>query len=88
MPFLILSWIPDREASPSDPQLDAAVQFFLGLYTESLDYIDDLPSVMRMNLTSPWRFWFDCVTSIPWSCMDLHSYLVPAHRTPSDSDRR
>ncbi len=57
-------------------QVEAFVQFFLGRYSEDLTYEDDLLVSLQRNLTSVSGFWFDCVTSIPWSYMDLHLYLV------------
>ncbi len=56
--------------------MEAFVQFFLGRYAVNLTYEDDLGASLRRNLTSISGFWFDCVTSIPWSYMDLHQYLV------------
>ncbi len=56
--------------------MEAFVQFFLGRYSEDLTYEDDLLVSLQRNLTSVSGFWFDCVTSIPWSYMDLHQYLV------------
>jgi hypothetical protein len=56
--------------------VEAFVQFFLGRYSEDLTYEDDLLVSLQRNLTSVSGFWFDCVTSIPWSYMDLHQYLV------------
>ena len=35
--------------------------------------------VLRRNVTSVSGFWFDCITSIPWSYLDYAAYLV---RTP------
>ena len=41
-------------------------------------YIDSFSIIARRNIASLTGFWFDCVTSIPWSCIDLHLYLVRA----------
>ena len=60
-------------------QVEAFLRFFLGTFDVDLTYDDDLLSVARKNVCSPSGFWFDCVTSIPWSYMDLHFYLVPSH---------
>ena len=38
--------------------------------------MDDLPWIFKSNLMSPFGFWFDCVTSIPWSCLDFHTHQV------------
>ncbi len=52
------------------------MQFFIGFYTHELKYFDDLRVVARRNLSSPYRFWFDSVTSIPFSYIDLTIYRV------------
>ena len=39
-------------------------------------YIDDWRSVAAQLCLSTTGIWFDIVTSIPWSFMDLHAYLV------------
>ncbi len=39
-------------------------------------YIDNWRLVAAKLCMSPTGIWFDCVTSIPWSFIDLHSYLV------------
>ena len=57
-------------------QVEAFTQFFLGYYTQDMTYKDDLSGTIRRNLSSISGFWFDCITSIPWSFMDLHFYLV------------
>jgi hypothetical protein len=57
-------------------QVEAFVQFFLGSYSQDLTYQDNLLMSLKRNLSSVRGFWFDCVTSIPWSYMDLHVYLV------------
>jgi hypothetical protein len=45
-----------------------------------MTYQDDILVSLRKNLTSVSGFWFDCVTSIPWSYIDLHFYLVRSAR--------
>ncbi len=57
-------------------QVEAFTQFFLGYYEEDMTYQDDFVVSLKRNLSSISGFWFDCVTSIPWSYMDLHFYLV------------
>ena len=57
-------------------QVEVFTQFFLGYYTQDMTYKDDLSGSIRRNLSSISGFWFDCITSIPWSFMDLHFYLV------------
>uniref|UniRef100_A0A7S0MT42 Ion transport domain-containing protein n=1 Tax=Cryptomonas curvata TaxID=233186 RepID=A0A7S0MT42_9CRYP len=41
-----------------------------------MTYRDDFIISLKRNLSSITGFWFDCVTSIPWSYMDLHFYLA------------
>jgi len=55
--------------------VEAFTQFFLGYYEEDMTYQDDLIVLLKRNLSSLTGFWFDCVTSIPWSYIDLHFYL-------------
>ena len=59
-------------------QVEAFTQFFLGYYNHDMTYQDDLLVSVRRNLSSVTGFWFDAVTSIPWSYMDMHFYLVRA----------
>ncbi len=56
--------------------MEAFTRFFVGAYRVDLTYDDDMASICQQNLISPTGFWFDCVTSIPWSFMDLRVYLV------------
>jgi hypothetical protein len=49
-----------------------------------MNYIDDFAWIVKKNLFSLTGFWFDCVTSIPWSCFDLYEYLV---RPPTVEDK-
>ncbi len=48
----------------------------MGAYDNDLNYVDDWQWVAKQNLLSPTGFWFDAVTSIPWSFLDLHSSSV------------
>jgi hypothetical protein len=57
-------------------KVEAFAQFFLGYYEEDMTYQDDFLASLKRNLSSISGFWFDCITSIPWSYMDLHFYLV------------
>jgi hypothetical protein len=57
-------------------QLEAFSQFFIGHYKIDMTYEDNLVVCITRNLSSFSGFWFDCVTSIPWSYMDMHFYLV------------
>jgi hypothetical protein len=56
--------------------VEAFSQFFLGYYNEEKKYRDSFVMSVRRNLSSVSGFWFDSVTSIPWSYMDMHFYLV------------
>jgi hypothetical protein len=58
-------------------QFEVTLQFFAGVYTEDLEYIDDWGTVVVMTLKSLSGFWFDTFTSIPWSYLDLQLYMVP-----------
>ena len=49
---------------------------FVGFYDEDMNYVDRLSRVLLRYTTSVMGFWFDSITSIPWSCLDLQSYLV------------
>ena len=57
-------------------QLDIILQFFTGIHNEDLSYCDDMRKIALYNLSSLTGFWFDCVTSIPFSYMDLYSREV------------
>jgi hypothetical protein len=61
-------------------QFEVSLQFFTGVYTEDLEYLDDWKTVVVRALKSLSGFWFDTFTSIPWSYLDLQLYLVPKHR--------
>ncbi len=56
--------------------MDVLTQFFVGVYTEDLVYIDDWQTVVLMTFKSVSGFWFDSFTSIPWSFLDLQLYMV------------
>jgi hypothetical protein len=57
-------------------QFEAIIQFFLGTFDTDMNYIDDVAKIFKKNLSSLTGFWFDFVTSIPWSCFDLIQYMV------------
>ena len=57
-------------------QVELSIQFGVGIYDHKLEYVDDWRLVASTYLMSLFGFWFDCVTSIPFSFMDLHFYLV------------
>jgi hypothetical protein len=46
------------------------------MYTKDMMYIDNWRIVAAKLCLSTTGIWFDIMTSIPWSFMDLHSYLV------------
>mmetsp|Transcript_30422 Transcript_30422/g.80896 ORF Transcript_30422/g.80896 Transcript_30422/m.80896 type:complete len:577 (-) Transcript_30422:1098-2828(-) len=55
--------------------IEVLLQFFVGYYDEGTGaYVDSLPKVAVYYLSSPFRFWFDAVTSIPFSWIDLKYY--------------
>ncbi len=59
------------------PQLDVVVQFLMGCFVDP-DYVDSYSRIALRNLTSLRGFWFDCVTSMPWSYMDFLAYQARA----------
>jgi hypothetical protein len=61
---------------PEHWQFEVVTQFCVGVYTEDMAYVDDWRLVAAKLCLSPTGVWFDVVTSIPWSFIDLHSYLV------------
>jgi hypothetical protein len=66
-------------------QVEVFVQFFVGIYDHELEYVDDWRRVALAYLKSVFGFWFDSVTSIPWSFMDLHFYMVLSPDLPHSS---
>ena len=64
------------QGTHSDWQLEILLQFLVGTYDQDLNYVDDWKFVLKLNLSSISGFWLDCLTSIPWSWMDMHAYLV------------
>ena len=57
-------------------QFDIILQFFTGVHNEDMSYCDDVRKIALYNLASITGFWFDCVTSIPFSYIDLNSLEV------------
>ena len=57
-------------------QFEVASQFFVGSFDNSETYFDDIKLIMIRNLTSVTGFWFDLLTSMPWSFMDVNAYKV------------
>ena len=41
-----------------------------------MSYVDDFSRIVMRNVLSVSGFWFDLITSIPWSYVDLGFYLV------------
>ena len=58
-------------------QVEALLRFGVGSYLANQEYEDDFRVIALGNLTSLSGFWFDCITSIPWSWLDLQIYTVP-----------
>lgn len=46
------------------------------MHNEDMSYCDDLRKIALYNLFWLSGFWFDCVTSIPFSFIDLNSHEV------------
>ena len=49
-------------------------QFLVGEFDETGTYVDDFGAVARNYVLSYSGFWFDSITSIPWSYLDLYAY--------------
>jgi len=58
---------------------DVFCQFFIGTFDDSTSFLGDLLLAARRNFTSVGGFWFDLVTSMPWSYLDYNSYLECMH---------
>ncbi len=52
-------------------QLEIILNFFIG-YHDAGCYEDSLFAIAKRNLSDPSRFWFDAMTSIPLSYIDLY----------------
>ena len=61
-------------------QLEIVISFFVGYHDEDGIYIDNLGKVAKTYLGSFWLFWFDAITSIPFSLID---YRVAQATPPS-----
>ena len=57
-------------------QVDIILQFFTGVHHEDLSYCDEWKSIALRNLRSVTGFWFDVVTSIPFSYLDIYFHQV------------
>ncbi len=58
------------------PQIEVVLHFFIGFYDSADKYIDDIRTIVLKSLMALGGFWFDCITSLPWSFMDLYAYQV------------
>jgi len=65
--------------------LDAFLPFLVGYYTSEHEYIDEWRVVAAHVSMSFSSFWFDCVTSIPWSWIDLQVFLTCASQVSGTS---
>jgi hypothetical protein len=57
-------------------QMEVMYQFFVGTFDETGTYVDEFHVVASNYLLSYSGFWFDAVTSVPWSYLDYYSYRV------------
>ena len=64
-------------------QFEVLVQLITGYLDGTNTYIDDFAKIVFFRLSSPW-FWFDCITSLPWSFLDLLAYQVRQFRCTLD----
>ena len=68
--------LPAGNLCVANAQVEVLVQFFVGMYDHQQEYVDDWRRIGLAYFMSASGFWFDSVTSIPWSFMDLHFYMV------------
>ena len=64
-------------------QLEVVYQFFVGAFDETGTYVDDINTIAKKYVFAYNGFWFDVITSGPWSFLDLYSYQVSAVPKPS-----
>ncbi len=57
-------------------QMEVVVPFFMGKLDVSDTYCDDIRVIARKYLASLTGFWFDFLTSLPWSVNDLYTLQV------------
>ena len=48
----------------------------MAFYDQNGKFVDDLRTVSLRYVSSVNSFWFDLVTSLPWSYLDLYAYQV------------
>jgi hypothetical protein len=69
-------------------QLEIILNFFIGYYDAGC-YEDSLFAIAKRNLSDPSLFWFDAMTSIPLSYIDLYfskvSFNAPSSKCWIDS---
>ena len=56
--------------------MEIVLQFCIGSMDISEKYCDDFRVISAQYISSFSGFWFDVVTSIPWSFNDLYAYQV------------
>jgi hypothetical protein len=57
-------------------QIEIVLQFCTGTIDVTDTYCDNFSVISTNYLASPRGFWFDVITSIPWSYNDLYAYKV------------
>ena len=57
-------------------KFEAISQFFVGYFDANEKYVDSLLAVALKNFSSLSGFWFDLLTSVPWSYFDMTAYQV------------
>ncbi len=65
--------------------MEVVVPFFMGTLDTSDTYCDDFRKIAINYLTSLTGFWFDFLTSLPWSLNDLYTIQVALSCTPPSS---
>ena len=65
--------------------MEVVYQFFVGTFDETGTYVDEFQAVARNYAFSYSGFWFDALTSVPWSYLDLYSYQVRVQQICSNS---
>lgn len=57
-------------------QFEIFCQFFIGYYDKNGAYVDEMGLVARKYCKSFTAFWFDIITSLPWTYLDYIALLV------------
>jgi hypothetical protein len=57
-------------------QMEAIIPFFMGILDVSDTYCDNIKEIAVKYFTSFSGFWFDLITSLPWSFNDLYAHQV------------